>query len=709
MNNKMRKQTKIFPGKFTGNQKGQALLLVIIFMLLGALILTPLLNYMGTGIYTGKLFQNKTDTLYAADAGIEDGTWQIKYDYINDFTSPTTYSSYDYATSWDYSLPEQVNNIDVDVTIKNEWIPVTSSLAAPTNVAQANNVISQGKLIVSDSNVDTSSSKISITVPELSSGSLGSTTKVLSLGVWLPPGFSYVAGSSNLWNSAHTQRLYSSENVTTYKSGQAVVWTFTNYPFFGDSTHDKFPGVTSTDLPQVSSVTFNYTAQESNTTPGCISWIKTDQNLTGGSTPYYYGTWDADVKIFHITSVATPDTGNSMTAESYMAKHEMRQLGAAVNGDYRAVGASLLTGGAYSPSNPQGIRIYAVDYPSYSSASVTDIPSDASITAAYLYWSGWFNRTLSSNPLSNSLGKRVDFYVNGHKVSTLTSTKSQWSTNCGAGYTYSCYYDVSSLVRNELKSESPSAGNWPGNATYAVGPASGCTLCDHGTVSNLSNPGAYTKAYAGWSLVVIYTSPSTQGHQLYLYDTFIYAPETGSSVSPSYGATSTHGSDIDPTGTTNGPGGVISGFLVPEPVPGETIAAQLTAFVGEGDWSYAGTWLSINSQLSNHWDYTSNDPSRLWDGITLDTSHLASGYPPYLPNTSSQPFNVWNSYSQNGLSDGVDIKTFNITWASGLINPEDTTARIDIPTHYDSWDLVYLILSFRSVTSTGHDIAFLIH
>ena len=670
-------------------EEGQILAIVIIFMLLGCVILTPLLQYMGTGIKTGTTFQNKTDELYTADAGIQDGTWQVKYNGISTFTTPVTYNSYDYSDNWSYLLSGQVNAKSANVTIANVWVP--KNLATPTQ-SQATSIIQTGKLLVSDSSAGSTTWKINITYSWAKPEALA----VTALGVWLPPGFTYVAGSSNLWNKAHSQRLYSSETTYAYDSGQAVIWTFSPaYPFAGDASHDPFPGVTApTGNSQVltSPITFQFASQQAGATPGAVSWMATSGV---SSIPF---SWDADIKVFHITSVC-----GGTTVQTYLAKHDLRQLGAAINGDYRAIGNSLMVmGSGYTQSNdPDGIRHQLL---TDSSATVSDIPSDATIVAAYLYWSGWLQS--SSEQMGNSYGASINLKINNNQVyydaqgnpqrgsSAIPSTKNQTypiNITGNGDYSYSCYRDVTALAQWELKQESPSASNYPGNATYDVGPASGCRLGDTGN----------EWSYSGWSLVLIYSSASTQGHQLYLYDKFAYADGNHGNGG--------NGADIDPTGNTAGPGGVISGFLVPPQVAGDVDAAKLTAFVGEGDWCYAGDFLAFNAPSqywSNPWSIPDGDSSKLWDGITLDTSHLAAA--PYLPNTATQPDNVWNSYSQSGLADGIDIKTFHITWASGLLHQGDTSARIDMPTQVDSWNLVYIILSFRSVTTTGGDISFLI-
>jgi hypothetical protein len=755
----MIRQVKHTIGRLAKEQKGQIFILVLILFLLSVFIIPPLLTYMSTGIKTGQVFQKKTDELYAADAGVGDGIWQVKYDNINTFTNPVNYSPYDYTDNWSYSLSQQVNAITTNVTISNVWIP--SNIAAPSQ-SQATTIVQAGKLIITDS-ASGSTSKINITYNKVKGDP---TLNVTTVGVWLPPGFTYVAGSSNLWNKAQTQRLYSSESTNSYDSGQAVVWTFNSYPFAGDGTHDPFPGLITSNTTMMSSITFQYTSGVSGAIPSVVSWI-----TTSGVSDIPFS-WDADTKVYHITSVA-----GATTVDTYIAKQDLRHLGGAVNGDYRAIGNSLMVMGPGKNQNndPDGIRYQNL---TDSSASVSDIPADSSIAAAYLYWSGWLQSSkeaLGTFYNGHYYGTEVNFSINGNSVGSVTSTKNQTYPNNGTGngdYSYSCYCDVTALVQAELKRENPGAKNYPGNATYDVGPASGYILGDTGN----------EWSYAGWSLIIIYQGPSTLGHQLYLYDNFIYAPCTGQT---GYGANSQHGSDIDPTGNTQGPGGVISGFIVPQQVNGvasitvtsggsgytsaptvsftggggtgavattwvaggqvtsvevtnpgsgytsaptvnftggggggatataylDINAAVMTAFVGEGDWCYAGDFLAFNAPSqywSNPWSIPDGSPSKLWDGITLDSSHLAAS--PYLPNTAAQPDNVWNSYSQVGgsLVDGIDIKTFNIPWTSGLLHAGDSSARIDMPTWWDSWDLVYIILSFRSATTTGGAISYLI-
>ncbi|MBN1367754.1 MAG: hypothetical protein JW967_07495 [Dehalococcoidales bacterium] len=240
------------------------------------------------------------------------------------------------------------------------------------------------------------------------------------------------------------------------------------------------------------------------------------------------------------------------------------------------------------------------------------------------------------------------------------------------GFSYTGFKDVTDLVISKLSLDDPTAENYSGNAKYTVGDVDG-SLND-------------VTSHAGWSLIIIYSSPETLGHQLYIMDIFEHCD---------------HYIDLD-FDSDGKPGGTISGFLVPEQVEGEVDAAKITCFVGEGDdgSTYTGDFIAFNAP-SQYWDtdaHAANIPDsyKLWDGITT------------TGNSSSHPDNVWNGDSLVLTADGIDIDTFYITWTSGLLNQGDTSAHIDIYTEQDGWNLVYIILSFRSEITTGGTISYLI-
>ena len=81
--------------------------MVLIMMLLGGLVIGPLLAYMNAGLKAGRLHEEKTQGYYAADAGIEDAIWKLKF--IGLLFAGDSYPL----------LGEPVNEMDVTVVILN--------------------------------------------------------------------------------------------------------------------------------------------------------------------------------------------------------------------------------------------------------------------------------------------------------------------------------------------------------------------------------------------------------------------------------------------------------------------------------------------------------------------------------------------------------------------------------------------------------------
>jgi hypothetical protein len=64
-------------GRVAKDERGKVLILALILLVVGGLILTPLLGLMSTGLVAGQVYEKKTDELYAADSGVEDGIWHL--------------------------------------------------------------------------------------------------------------------------------------------------------------------------------------------------------------------------------------------------------------------------------------------------------------------------------------------------------------------------------------------------------------------------------------------------------------------------------------------------------------------------------------------------------------------------------------------------------------------------------------------------------
>jgi len=763
------KITKLFRAaaiKSRKGEKGYILIWVLILLLVGSLIITPMLTYMSTGIRTSVGYLQHTEELYAADAGVEDGMWQVRYDQLeaDNYTFPG-YHPYDYTNSWDYDLSEPVNDMDVRVTVQNVWIPYGLTPPSRTNAERIIEGTAENppKLIITGNVPSSSTFEIKIQYyPDV-----GEELEIDTLGIWLPPGFHYdQSGDCNL------NGYYSSRDIFTHAGGEAIVWHFNSYPFAGDGYHAPFPGVSTASSPMTSTITFHYTGP-SNRIPEAVSWIDTNLDLTQGGSQNVSYTWDADTKIFRIVSVA-----GDTEIEAYAAKSELREMGSAIAGDYRAIGNSLMQD-RYGGSPP--VRDTLLDE---SSTRVDDIPDDAVVQRAWLYWSGWlagsgeqvlfedqcFNFgkwgqrgsdwTISGSrfrghhvgndenrylTLRNSLDlsdytsgvvtiswdqdeggsldstdgfdfafsgdggltwsenipafrddnppgyfsynipaqyrtddfkvrfylqdcserneyvyidnikiaaqagtiadTSVEFKINGSQVyfddgtpaiGNHEITAAEWSVleNKPGTYSYACKLDVTDLVRTF-------STNQTGNGRYTVGSVTAATGDEW--------------SYAGWSLIIVYTSADTRGHQLYLYDDFTYVDNDETLVFP------------------------VTGFLVPEPVAGEDNAAKVSVFVGEGDDYY-------------NYDYFRFNGTALSDGRTTS--------------------DVWNSWSRGMSEDGVDVDTFEVPWgnppSTGLLKPGDTAAEVTMPTRTDSWNLIYVILAFRSETSTGGTVTYLI-
>jgi hypothetical protein len=163
--------------------------------------------------------------------------------------------------------------------------------------------------------------------------------------------------------------------------------------------------------------------------------------------------------------------------------------------------------------------------------------------------------------------------------------------------------------------------------------------------------GPVSWSYAGWSLVIIYSSAEEDAHQLYLYDDFGHAHESTLHY-------------------------VMEGFLAPSDAEG-----YVSYFAGEGDEHITNDYIEFKGESDTEWHY-------LYGGV-------------------NPQFNVMNGMS-SGLDeafiDGVDIETFKVAGTDAgdphYLTEGDTSAELKITTHGDGWDLVYVILSFRTVPGT---------
>lgn len=60
------------------DEKGAAMILAVILLLVGGLVAASLLSFMGTGLVVGPVYEGRVAELYGADAGVEDAVWKIQ-------------------------------------------------------------------------------------------------------------------------------------------------------------------------------------------------------------------------------------------------------------------------------------------------------------------------------------------------------------------------------------------------------------------------------------------------------------------------------------------------------------------------------------------------------------------------------------------------------------------------------------------------------
>lgn len=360
---------KPLPGHRTA-QNGSVFIMTIVLVLVGCLIVPPLLSYANSALNTCETYEERTNMLYAADSGIEDALWQIQYgDLESLLTAPSAYDPFDYETTWTYDVSESINGHPVSVSVENVWIPNNISPPSPT---EAQSVIEDGRLIVTGNIIDIGTYEVQLTYyPEE-----GEDLRVTSVGIWLPVGFSYVAGSSNLEEvTSPPNEYYSVPTVSEHAGGHAVVWGFASLPF------ENLPAVDPGGSPLVSRITFQFDSVDPTKNPAVMSWITTS-GVSGLEV-----SWDADSKVFKIEAGA-----GTARAEAYITKSELREMGSTIGGDYAAVGNGLLGGNETYHNYLYEKSSTSVDTDDADpGCDVDEVPSDASIQKAYLYWSGWID------------------------------------------------------------------------------------------------------------------------------------------------------------------------------------------------------------------------------------------------------------------------------------------------------------------------------
>jgi hypothetical protein len=378
----MKKRLNFISARHLADEAGQALILVLIFLLLGSLTLVPALAHIGTALKTGRAYENKTDELYAADAGVDDAIWQVKYNGLEALFESPNYN-YIFSTNASYTLDNPVNGFTTNVTIGNVWIPSNVTLQELSlTPAQAKAIIERpitdnttNRLVVAGTPLDENNYRIKLDFyPAVG---VTENISVSSVGIWIPQGFTY-DGDCNMAAFAGTQDKYE-ETVEARPGGQAVVWDFSQEPIpFPDLPPEELDPA---DFPQTAEITFTYNNSDPAARPNAIAWIVTDGPLSS-DIPI---SWDIDTRFYQITSAA-----GHTKVEAYASRCEMRNMYVATAGDYVAIGNSLMT------DDDKDYSDLREHWHASSTTTLSSLPDDAYISHAYLYWSGFFKSGFSA-------------------------------------------------------------------------------------------------------------------------------------------------------------------------------------------------------------------------------------------------------------------------------------------------------------------------
>lgn len=715
-------------------QAGQALPMALILMLLGGLLIVPLLDLTTINLKATQSVDLHTRELYAADAGVEDALWYLQSEDRLSIINPDDTWPMD-----PYNL-EPVNERNVQVSIDHAWLlGGLPDLPEDEPLLNEPDYANDHWTLIGALNIDVQPRNNYIV--DITTNEPAGTAYVDHIGVWLPQGYSYAAGTVKINGVDHLGNALVKEPdaPVPYRGGNVYEWNYFGTAFKSLSDIALPPpggGVTpSQKFPPSVRLSFDYTVTPFKEARGFFPWIM----LSTGRTA-----WDTDAGFYHVTSVGTtPETGTNTTVEAYVPKGVARYVSgssgasSAIQGDYIAIGNSLMTccwnsGGTGPPTGqvctctttccgdnpyrnyPPAPIIFTVaagypdgereSYATVNSIGADAVPDDAKIERAYLYWTAW----LRGDRLWTESGK---------------TWNTQWNQYMGLDSVWD-----NAPVPSELKgiSDWVKANAYDGNAYLAVndmkvtpknaGDRYGTVLADTWYISRGSSDVQPSYQYACFADVTAQvTSITTALPNTKFTVAGVRAHPASPCNSPQPNATwnrssnagwsmiiiyssaekKTHQIYLYPGcqhlfNTTSE--FTIAGFAAPSAAdlePGETNEAKMTVFASEGDAS-AAEYLGFKGQNTNY--YQLNDAASGTTGGVFNSRSSAGGFTPSTINTCPP----------TGQISGIDIDTYTDTRPTGgthlydIVHPLDTSAKIKVQSTGDGFELIYVVFSVRS-------------
>lgn len=108
-------EIKVIMDRLLHHEGGQIMMATLVLLVVFSLISAPLLSFMATGVRAARVFQDKMEGYYAADAGIQDAVWQLRQSSPDPDKVPSNVGE-----SKTYTLDQIINGAQVMVTITYE-------------------------------------------------------------------------------------------------------------------------------------------------------------------------------------------------------------------------------------------------------------------------------------------------------------------------------------------------------------------------------------------------------------------------------------------------------------------------------------------------------------------------------------------------------------------------------------------------------------
>ncbi len=270
--------------KLIKGERGQALPIVLILLLIGGLIIAPLLGYMSTGLMAGQLHEELMERLYAADAGVEDALYKIMTD--NPLIPQILGDNQTYNIGF-------VNDKGVDVSV----VMADDAEGFVDFLLEENYSGTHEGWSVVDSVAGNGTYTITVSY----NGS-AMNKKIDGVGAWLVGDWVCTDNSSGANDMTDDYPNYTFEVVEDYGGGTAFIWGWTggNRPVFQ-------PGDTMTQ-------SFDFTPE---VTPSFnLSWV------VGGSADIGVVTSDEIFGIWKVIATATDNvTGEQTAVTAYISMY----------------------------------------------------------------------------------------------------------------------------------------------------------------------------------------------------------------------------------------------------------------------------------------------------------------------------------------------------------------------------------------------------